>query len=223
MSYPCHCVIVSENYCQNEPMTETETYMRGVCGNCGSMVHFEPCALHLHNQNGNCSVEAGSRFDILRCPSCKLGTVANPMPGIDEMWGGIGESGRRKADFILSPGPLPAPLVRNMPADVEAAWLDAIRCGQVGAWTASELVCRKILMHVAVDQCGAKEGDSFWKYVDALDEARFFPASLKPVIDGIRQRGNTATHELAQSTETEARKTLDITHHVLRTIYELSI
>ena len=223
MSYRCHCVIISKNHCKNGRMSENETYLRGVCGNCSSTVHFEVCALHKHSTNGQCVVDGDTQFDVLRCPACKLGTVANPKPGAAGIPAAVAMSGRRKIDFVLSPGPLPAPLVKNLPQDVESAWLDAIRCGQVEAWTAAEMVCRKILMHVAVDQCGAKKGEQFWVYVNALDEARFFPANLKPIIDGIRERGNIATHELAQSSERDARKTLDITHHVLRTIYELSI
>lgn len=223
MSHSCNCVIVPENYCHNGLMTESEneTYMRGACGNCGSVVHFEVCALHLHNNYGQCAVDGTSQFDILRCPSCKLGTVANPKDDYESFGIPVMNSGRKRSDFILSPGPLPARLIRGLPDDVERAWQEAIRCGQSAAWTATELMCRKILMHLAVDLRSAEEGKSFVEYVTVLNDAHYFPPNLQPIVDGIRQRGNRATHDLAASSEQEALRTLKVTEHVLASIYEL--
>lgn len=82
-------------------------------------------------------------------------------------------------------------------------------------------MCRKILMHVAVDVADAKEGKNFLAYVDALQSAGYITTGLKPVIDKIRARGNVANHELLASFEQESLTTLLITEHLLRSVYEL--
>ena len=109
--------------------------------------------------------------------------------------------------------------VRNLPADVQAAWREARLAHSVGAYTAAEIMCRKILMHVAVDVAGAKEGLAFIKYVDELQSAGYITTGLKPTIDTIRQRGNGANHELAASAEQESLITLRVTEHLLTSVY----
>lgn len=76
-------------------------------------------------------------------------------------------------------------------------------------------------MHIAVGVAGSKPGKSFVEYVDALEGAGYLTTGLKPVVDKIRARGNTANHELPASTETECITTLAITEHLLRSVYEL--
>lgn len=125
--------------------------------------------------------------------------------------------------YELSPAPLPMPKVKNLPEDIEGAWDEALNAGRGGAWTAAELMCRKILMHIAVDKFEMEEGERFVAYVKQFEAEGFFPRMMHPVIDGIRERGNRATHDLAQSTQAQAMKTLEVTHHVLRTIYEISL
>lgn len=165
-------------------------------------------------------------YEVLECPSCKNGTVANrhPIHYNDPDHRDLLLSGHRRIKIMhnLSPGSLPAPRVSGMPPTLEGAWEEVLLSGQAGAWTASELMCRKILMHVAVDKFKAPEGEAFTVYVKALDEAHFFPKMLQPLLDGIRERGNRATHDVAASPERQAIKTIQITHHVLRTIYELA-
>jgi hypothetical protein len=96
-----------------------------------------------------------------------------------------------------------------------------VSCATVGAYTAAEVMCRKILMHVAVDQAASGPGKTFVQYIDDLDGAGFIPRGLKPKIDEIRQRGNVANHELPASTDEDARKTLAVTRHLLVSMYEL--
>jgi hypothetical protein len=111
--------------------------------------------------------------------------------------------------------------VRHLPADVDHAWREARSAFSVAAYTASEMMCRKILMHVAVDKAGAPAGKSFVEYVDTLDTAGYITTGLKGVVDIMRKRGNGANHELPASTEEEARTTLAVTEHLLRSVYEL--
>lgn len=210
----------------NEGSPEYRDYLNAKCGICSSQVRF--IQRSLQSPAGQHYAEEPRTFDILECPSCHAATVANAtsealteyeMKGVFDLI-----QGSRNAElFRLSPGVLPMQRVKNMPPDLIRAWEEVLRCGQVDAWTSAEIMCRKILMHVAVDQFDVEAGKSFQFYVQTLDDQRFFPSPMTPVIDGIRKRGNAATHELAQSSSAEAIKTMEITHHVLRTIYELSM
>lgn len=82
-------------------------------------------------------------------------------------------------------------------------------------------MCRKILMHLAVDLLHAEPGLAFDQYIAALDEAGYLAPGLKPVVDKVRVRGNTASHELPASTEPDSSTTMGITEHLLRTAYEI--
>ncbi len=111
--------------------------------------------------------------------------------------------------------------VQNLPTDVDAAWQEARSAYAVAAYTASEMMCRKILMHLAVDVVGSDVGRSFVQYVGDLDAAGYVAPGLRPVVDQIRTRGNVANHDLPASTEPECLVTMQITEHLLRVIYEL--
>lgn len=136
----------------------------------------------------------------LRCPSCNEGSV-------------------RLRDGSVWPTAPAGGSVKNLPADVEKAWREARTAHAVAAYTASEIMCRKILMHIAVDVAKAKVGESFAAYIDALEKAGYITTGLKGTVDTIRQRGNVANHELPSSTEAESETTLSITELLLTTTY----
>jgi Domain of unknown function (DUF4145) len=83
------------------------------------------------------------------------------------------------------------------------------------------MMCRKILMHVAVDVAQIPAGKSYIEYVNELEAKNYLAVGVKPTIDKIRARGNVANHELPASTEDEAKVTMAITEYLLRGIYEL--
>jgi len=138
----------------------------------------------------------------LQCTNCTEGTV-------------------QSRDGATYPPPIPGGGVTALPAEIERVYGESRACFAVGAFTACELMCRKILMHLAVDVAGAQPGDTFTAYVDALEDQGYITTGLKPVVDTIRGRGNAATHELPASTEGEARTTLTIVEHLLRSLYEI--
>jgi Domain of unknown function (DUF4145) len=111
--------------------------------------------------------------------------------------------------------------IRHLPDDVAQAWREARTTHAVAAYTASEIMCRKILMHVAVDVAQAPPGKSFVEYINALETAGYITTGLKAVIDIIRVRGNGANHELPASTEEDSLRTITITEYLLRGSYEL--
>ncbi|HUG00625.1 MAG TPA: DUF4145 domain-containing protein [Longimicrobiales bacterium] len=110
--------------------------------------------------------------------------------------------------------------VEGLPEDVAEAYDEARACFGVGGFTGCELVCRKILMHVAVEK-GAKEGEPFQAYIDYLADQRYVTPPMRPWVDRIRAHGNLATHRLAKPEKARAESTLMFTGELLRLVYEM--
>lgn len=138
----------------------------------------------------------------LQCPVCNEGSV-------------------KLRDGRVVPIATPAMPIRALPEDVATAWREAGLSFAAGAYTGSEILCRKILMHVAVERASSQPGKKFVDYIDDLDGAGLITAGLKPVVDLVRQRGNAANHDLAASSVNDAAQTMRITEHLLRGVYEL--
>jgi hypothetical protein len=136
----------------------------------------------------------------LRCSHCHSGSVMN---GTE-----------------ISPAVLRGESLESLPSDVESAYMEARRALSAGAPTGSELMCRKILMHVAVDK-GANPGESFAAYLDYLSAQGYVTPPMKQWVDLIRQQANIATHEIPASDATRAMGTLAFTAQLLRLIYEM--
>jgi hypothetical protein len=66
-----------------------------------------------------------------------------------------------------SPGVVPGNDVGHLPKELEAIYNEARRCVSVNAYTAAVLACRKLLMHIAVQQ-KADPGKAFIYYVEFL-------------------------------------------------------
>jgi hypothetical protein len=136
----------------------------------------------------------------LVCPSCRAGSVV--------------------VNGVLYPSSSFGPTIDGLPPEVAEAYDEARNCMGVGAFTAAELVCRKLLMHVAVDK-GAKAGDPFAAYLDFLEKAGYVTPPMKGWVDLIRKHGNLATHELPAPDPQQAESTLMFTAELLRLVYEM--
>ena len=113
------------------------------CAHCSHAVAAEVMA-------GGASARPPTSVLWLLCPNCGDGSV-------------------RTADGGVYP---PAPsggTVTGLPADVERAWREARTAHAVAAYTASEIMCRKILMHVAVDVAGSQPNKKFAEYINDLE------------------------------------------------------
>jgi hypothetical protein len=116
---------------------------------------------------------------------------------------------------------LPAgPALSGLPSDVAEAYEEARQCMAVGGYVATELVCRKILMHVAVEK-DAAEGMSFAEYITYLEKAGYVTPPMTKWVGLIRSRGNEATHELTPVSRERAESTLMFTAELLRLTYEM--
>lgn len=165
-----------------------------ICGNCGQGV-----AATLLNSS---SVPPLGSPAWLLCPACGDGSVRTKFGAV---WP-VAPAGGSVAD---------------LPEDVAQAWREARAAHAVAAYTASEIMCRKILMHLAVDVAKSKAGGTFKSYVEDLDKAGYVSPGFRPSIEKVKDRGNAANHDLPASTEADSLVTLKITEHLLRGIYEI--
>ncbi len=136
----------------------------------------------------------------LMCPECERGSVYT--------------NGK------IFPGVAFGPTLQGLPKDVAESYEEARRCMSVNAFTASELICRKILMHVAADK-GAKEGEAFGAYLTHLESAGYITPPMKKWVDLIRKHGNDSTHRLEPPDKTRAESTVMLTAELLRVVYEM--
>ena len=91
---------------------------------------------------------------------------------------------------------------------------------KANAFTASELLCRKILMHIAVEK-SAPEGESFVFYLDYLERAGYITPPMKVWVNAIRANGNESTHAIAAPSKDRAESTVMFTAELLRLTYEM--
>jgi len=118
------------------------------------------------------------------------------------------------------PGVAFGPVLQGLPKDVEAAYQEARRCLAINADVAAEGMCRKILMHVAVEK-EAKEGGNFGGYIEHLAKQGYVTPPMRPWVDLIRRHGNEANHRLDPPDRKRAEATLLFTAHLLRNVYEM--
>lgn len=166
------------------------------CGFCGDQVCSER-GLPYHKQGVGQTKEPG----ILICPACKAPTFVYPTSN------------------ELFPGTSIGSTVSHVPAVLGALYEEARGCATANHYTAAVLLCRKVLMHIAVAQ-GAKEGLPFIEYVDYLVRTGYVPPNGKHWVDHIRKKGNEANHEIVIMQQQEAKDLITFIEMLLRFIYE---
>lgn len=118
-----------------------------------------------------------------------------------------------------TPSPILGNEVDSLPEKIANTYHEARQCTKVGAFTACVLVCRKMLMHIAVEQ-GADENKSFFHYVEYLADNGYVPPNGRGWVDHIRQKGNEANHEIVLMSKNEAIELLSFIEMLLKFIYE---
>ena len=167
----------------------------------------------------------GHRTQNYVCGHCKIhvgGLVVAYMLNSPTQWllcTSCGHGSVQTEEDTIHPLPLPAPRVEDLPSEVGQAYDEARKTFAVQAHTGCELLCRKILMNVAVDK-GADEGKKFAYYVNYLKDGGHITASMKGMADIVRENGNQATHEIKQPDKARVEMTLEFTANVLWSVYE---
>ena len=137
----------------------------------------------------------------LLCPNCGDGSV-------------------RTRDGSVYPVAPFGPDIEGLPKAAASAYKEARNCLSVGALTACELMCRTILMYVAVDK-GAEENLTFVQYISFFQEKQLITLNMKPWVDVIRAHGGKSAHTLDTPDRGRAESTLMFTAELLRLIYEM--
>ncbi len=172
-----------------------EAWRQYTCGHCGNQVSGVVIAAAVETTTG----QTHARW--LQCPTCLKPSAE---------W-----------ESRIFPGASFGPVLEGLPNDVEETYEEARRCFTSNAFTAVELVCRKILMHVACDK-GAKEGQTFASYLDNLETQGYVTPAMRDWVKLIKNHGNDSTHKLASPDRDRAAGTLLFTVQLLRTVYEMS-
>lgn len=168
----------------------TDSWYAFTCGHCG--------------RDGSALVIAKSQGDTkslwIQCPTCAKGSVV--------------------VNTRVFPDVPFGPKLAGLPDAVDAAYEEARDCMAVAAYTAAEGICRKILMHVAVDKRAAPKL-TFAKYISYLESEGFITPPMKNWVDLIRKHGNEANHELEPPDRERAESTVMFTAQLLRSVYEM--
>ena len=161
----------------------------------------------------------------VRCPECKRDTlvVQSDYRGTVQCSGcarvlRVAIKGTTVTEVAVNePG---GPDIQGLPSDLGAIYDETRRCMAAKCFTAAELLCRKILMHVAVEK-GAGEGESFVHYLSFLESNGHVAPQMRRWLDLIRKHGNQATHEIAAPDAPRAEGTVLFTVELLRLVYEM--
>jgi hypothetical protein len=174
----------------NTSTIERRTY---TCGYCGDKVGVKT--------GYRTDARAGSAA-IYICPTCERPTFFDgkndqtPRERLGNKVGGITDEG------------------------IKAIYEEARKASSAKAYTATVLVCRKILMNMAVSR-GSAAGQTFISYVDYLANQGYVPPDGRAWLDAIRQKGNDATHEIALMDENDAKRIVHFTEMLLRFNFEM--
>lgn len=171
----------------------SESWHPYICGHCGTSVSGAVIAL--------VGDGSGRYARWLQCPKCSEGSFCS-------------------LDDRIFPGAKFGPLIEGLPKEVAEAYEESRDCLAVNATAACELLCRKILMHVAVDK-EAKEGQTFASYVDYLEKEGYVTPPMRDWVKLIKDHGNESTHRLPSPERKRAEGTLLFTAQLLRTVYEM--
>ena len=169
------------------------------CAYCGKVVGSEKG--YVFGLGSGCSVREANG-GIYICPSCNHPTIIS------------------NSAYVQIPGVSPVPPLFHLPEQIKEIYNEARMCIGQECYTSTAMVCRKIIMHVAVDK-GAPPNKSFVYYVDYIKSNHFVPPNSDSWIDPIREKGNEANHEIEPISASEAKDILKFTYYMLLFIYEM--
>ncbi|SFA61484.1 protein of unknown function [Rhodococcoides kroppenstedtii] len=143
----------------------------------------------------------------LRCMSCRRGFVLNDLYG-------------------LAPSTTPLDVPQGLDADTESTWNEVRSCLSARAFTASVMMCRKLLMHMAVEEGlpAKNEKDfapTFVQCIDHLQAEGVITKRNRKWVDRIKDIGNEANHDLASIDKDQATTVATFTRQLLHEVYEL--
>lgn len=110
----------------------------------------------------------------------------------------------------------------DWPTELSQLYDEAAKAYSAGAYTATTMVCRKLLMACACEK-GADDGKTFVTYVDFITNNVLAYPAAKSSIDAIRAIGNEANHHVQFVNQSDATRAMKIVTYMLNTIYSLPL
>lgn len=152
------------------------------------------------------STNAGGQTWWLRCPVCLKGAVFD--------------------NGTMYPSAVPLRMPEGLPAADRAIWDEARACLGVGANAAAVMLCRKLLLHIAVASGLPAKNDkdrspNFLQSVEHLQAQGIVTVKMRPWVDRIKDIGNDANHELTPIARGDAMDVATFTLQLLVLAYEL--
>lgn len=166
------------------------------CGHCGNKVSSDRGLCLSFHKDGS-GVQVGGVFI---CPNCKCSTFFTP-------------------DGDQIPGPIVGSPIKHVPENVNVLYDEARKTLSNNCNTACVMICRKILMNIAVAE-GAADNLKFIEYVEYLSTQGYIPPNGKEWVNYIRKRGNEANHEIVIMAKSDANKLLHFIEMLLKFVYE---
>ncbi|MBA4420564.1 MAG: hypothetical protein C0391_05405 [Anaerolinea sp.] len=160
------------------------------CGYCGYKVSSDKGFEHEQNSDY-----------VYICPDCDRPTFISENPALQV------------------PGVIPGREILYLPIDLEKTYVEARKSASIGAYTASVLISRKMLMNISVNK-GDAPGKSFVDYIQFLSDKNYVPPGGDKWVDHIRRKGNEATHEIAIMDQKDAEDLITFLELLLIFIYE---
>lgn len=109
--------------------------------------------------------------------------------------------------------------VQHLPDEIADLYTQARRCTSQNCYTAAVLLCRKILMCVAV-KLGYEEEEGFEGTLQFLADKNYVPPNAMPWIEHLRAQGCEADHVVVKRTVEDAKQMVVFTEMLLKLTYE---
>jgi Domain of unknown function (DUF4145) len=194
MTFPGHGAIK-----YHDPST-SDAWHGYICGHCGSKVVGVVVASAEWREPFGLGSQVSRQVIWLQCPGCGNGSAYS--------------NGR------MFPNVAFGAKIEGLPDNVAELYDEIRRSMQASAYNGAELLCRKLLMHVAVEK-GAAAGLTFVECVTSLENSGYVTPPMKNWVDRIRLHGNQAAHEISAPDKERAESTVMFTVELLRLIYEM--
>jgi hypothetical protein len=184
-----------------------------------SQMHNEPPITHRDFDCGACGQPTNGRI---------IASMKRKFDGAT-LWFCVCSCPRREGALMVSKGGVTIsqfPEARefhvgaNWPPDLSQLFEEGARAYAAGAYTATAMVARKLLMVCACHE-GDTDGKRFVEYVNYITGSVIAFPKAKDSIDKIRGIGNEANHNLTFVSRDDARRAMSIVTYMLNTIYSL--
>lgn len=187
------------------PATEGRAWATQTCPHCGASQMLVVC-IAIEDQNTQLPElrEGGPAWYL--CTNCRRPSVLD---------GGV-----------VQPSSRPLRTPRGLPSIDASIWEEARSCLGVYAYSATVMLCRKLLLHVAVEKgLPAKDkrnrAPSYMDAVKHLESVGVITTDMREWVDEIKDIGNDANHELTPIAEAQARDVATFTEQLLILAYEM--